>query len=344
MIYASKAFPCTAAYRLFAEEGLSADVASGGELHLALAGGFEPERIYFHGNNKTPGRARLRARGRRRAHRGRLVRRDRAAARARPRACCCGSRPASSPSTHSYIQTGQEDSKFGFGLDDVPRAVAACADAGLELRRPARAHRLAGLRARGLRAAGRGARRDGRVAAAEPRRRASASPTRARSGRPRSRSTSRRCSAGAPRRRDGAVRAGPLAGGQRRRDDLHGGHREAHPGRPHLRRRGRRHVRQPAADALRRPLRGRDRRPLRRRRRRSRSPACTASPATSWCATRCSTTRGPGDVLVTPATGAYGHAMANNYNARAAPAGDLLQGRRRARGRAARDLRRSDAP
>ena len=33
----------------------------------------------------------------------------------------------------------------------------------------------------------------------------------------------------------------------------------------------------------------------------------------------------PGDMLVIPATGAYGHAMANNYNARPAPAGDLLQ-------------------
>jgi diaminopimelate decarboxylase len=54
VIYASKAFPCTAAYRLFAEEGLSTDVASGGELHLALAGGYAGERIYFHGNNKTP--------------------------------------------------------------------------------------------------------------------------------------------------------------------------------------------------------------------------------------------------------------------------------------------------
>ena len=41
--------------------------------------------------------------------------------------------PGIKPSTHSYIQTGQEDSKFGFGLDDVPRGVAACADAGLEL-------------------------------------------------------------------------------------------------------------------------------------------------------------------------------------------------------------------
>src|SRR3954466_2811460 len=53
VIYASKAFPCTAAYRLFAEEGLSADVASGGELHLALAAGMDPERLYMHGNNKS---------------------------------------------------------------------------------------------------------------------------------------------------------------------------------------------------------------------------------------------------------------------------------------------------
>src|SRR3954452_9219971 len=44
VVYASKAFPCMAAYRLMAEEGLSCDVASGGELYLALRGGFAPER------------------------------------------------------------------------------------------------------------------------------------------------------------------------------------------------------------------------------------------------------------------------------------------------------------
>src|SRR5215210_3315024 len=53
VIYAAKAFPCTAAFRLMAEQGLSCDVASAGELHLALAGGFDPARIYMHGNNKT---------------------------------------------------------------------------------------------------------------------------------------------------------------------------------------------------------------------------------------------------------------------------------------------------
>ncbi len=133
IIYASKAFPCTAVMRLLAAEGLSVDVASGGELHIALAGGFDPARIYMHGNNKTPAELdqaleagvgvivadsfdeieRLRGRG----------------ARVMLRVT-----PGIQPATHSYIQTGQEDSKFGFGLDDVPRAVDACADAGLELR------------------------------------------------------------------------------------------------------------------------------------------------------------------------------------------------------------------
>src|SRR5947208_458355 len=53
VVYASKAAPITAVYSLLAEEGLSCDVASGGELFLALRGGFSPERIYFHGNNKS---------------------------------------------------------------------------------------------------------------------------------------------------------------------------------------------------------------------------------------------------------------------------------------------------
>ena len=38
---------------MLAEEGLACDVASGGELALALRGGFDPARIYFHGNAKS---------------------------------------------------------------------------------------------------------------------------------------------------------------------------------------------------------------------------------------------------------------------------------------------------
>ena len=52
-IYASKAFLCRAMVRLVDEEGLRLDVATGGELHVALAAGFPPERLVFHGNNKS---------------------------------------------------------------------------------------------------------------------------------------------------------------------------------------------------------------------------------------------------------------------------------------------------
>lgn len=51
--FASKAFPCTAIYRLMAEEGVSVDVAGGGELAMALAAGVEPADIVVHGNAKT---------------------------------------------------------------------------------------------------------------------------------------------------------------------------------------------------------------------------------------------------------------------------------------------------
>lgn len=51
--FASKAFCCTGIYSLLAPLGLGADVVSGGELYTALKGGMSPEKIYFHGNNKT---------------------------------------------------------------------------------------------------------------------------------------------------------------------------------------------------------------------------------------------------------------------------------------------------
>ena len=54
-------------------------------------------------------------------------------------------------------------------------------------------------------------------------------------------------------------------------------------------------------------------------RRRARSSASTASPATCSCATPQLPDPRPGDVLVTPATGAYGYALANNYNGQPRP-------------------------
>ena len=132
VIYAGKAFPCAAVFRLFADAGLGADVASGGELHLALAGGFDPARLYMHGNNKS--RAELdyaieRGVGHIVVDSFDEVER----LRGRPQRVLLRVTPGIKPSTHTYIQTGQVDSKFGFAVEDVPRAVEACREAGLEL-------------------------------------------------------------------------------------------------------------------------------------------------------------------------------------------------------------------
>lgn len=51
--YASKAFSSLALFEVLAEEDVSLDVVSGEELYLALKAGFEKSRIHFHGNNKS---------------------------------------------------------------------------------------------------------------------------------------------------------------------------------------------------------------------------------------------------------------------------------------------------
>jgi diaminopimelate decarboxylase len=126
VLFASKAMPCTAAYRLFAEEGLSVDVASGGELHMALRAGFNPDRIHMHGNNKSDEEILFAARAGirhlildsfdeiERCERL-LEERQRVLIRVTP---------GIKPSTHDYVQTGQLDSKFGFGLEDGLAAAA----------------------------------------------------------------------------------------------------------------------------------------------------------------------------------------------------------------------------
>jgi len=52
--YASKALAVLGVYKIISEEGLSTDVVSGGELYTALKAGMNPEKIIFHGNNKSP--------------------------------------------------------------------------------------------------------------------------------------------------------------------------------------------------------------------------------------------------------------------------------------------------
>ena len=115
--YAGKAFCCVAICELLDELGLSLDVCTGGELATALAAGFPAERITFHGNNKSE--AELVAA--KEAGVGRLVldsfdEIERVAASGIQTKLLIRVTPGVEAHTHEFVQTGQEDSKFGFTL------------------------------------------------------------------------------------------------------------------------------------------------------------------------------------------------------------------------------------
>ncbi len=119
--YAGKAFLCTEVARWVAQEGLSLDVCTGGELAVALRAGFPAGRLLFHGNNKSVGElTRAVAAGvgrvvvdsfteieRLSAVAGRAGVRQRVHVRVTP---------GVEAHTHEFVQTGQEDQKFGFSL------------------------------------------------------------------------------------------------------------------------------------------------------------------------------------------------------------------------------------
>lgn len=132
VLFASKAFPCTAVYRLLAEEGLSCDVASGGELALALRGGFDPARIYLHGNAKSlaelefaldsgVGHIVLDS-----LHDIERVQRV-ASSRGVVQPVLIRVTPDVAGHTHAAISTGQADSKFGFSMTEAPAAISRVA-------------------------------------------------------------------------------------------------------------------------------------------------------------------------------------------------------------------------
>jgi diaminopimelate decarboxylase len=136
--YAAKAFFCRAMARLAHEEGMHLDVASGGELHVALSAGVPPEKLVLHGNNKSEEElATALALGVGRivvdsfdeiARLGRLL--DTPMARPdRPRVLVRIT-PGVEAHTHEFVHTGGEDSKFGFS---VASGAAAQAVAALEL-------------------------------------------------------------------------------------------------------------------------------------------------------------------------------------------------------------------
>jgi diaminopimelate decarboxylase len=139
VLFASKAFSCTAVYRLLAEEGLACDVASGGELALALQAGFDPERIYFHGNAKSERELREALE----AGVGHIVldsfdeleRLEQVAmAAGRRQEVLIRVTPDVAGDTHHAISTGQANSKFGFSVADAREAIERLAAAShLEL-------------------------------------------------------------------------------------------------------------------------------------------------------------------------------------------------------------------
>ena len=121
VVYASKAFLNKEAARIVNEEGLCLDVSGGGELACALATGFPAERIFMHGNNKTPQELREAIQ----AGVGRIVIDSRIELRriseiagelGVEQPVYMRITPGVEADTHQYIRTGCEDSKFGFTM------------------------------------------------------------------------------------------------------------------------------------------------------------------------------------------------------------------------------------
>jgi diaminopimelate decarboxylase len=147
--YATKAFLCVAMARLAHEEGMCLDVSTGGELHVALTAGVPAERLVLHGNNKSDEEvATALAVGV-----GRIVvdsfdeidRLERLVPQV-PVPDDAHGEPPSPPRpkvlarvtpgvevhTHEFVRTGQDDSKFGFGLASGAAARAVDRLSGLD--------------------------------------------------------------------------------------------------------------------------------------------------------------------------------------------------------------------
>ncbi len=130
ILYASKAFCTSAMFRIAEEEGLGADVVSGGELFTALHAGFPADRLCMHGNNKLPGEisAALEAGVSRiviDAFSEMDLLEEEAARRGMVQNVLLRINPGVEAHTHAYVQTATPDSKFGFSVanGEADRAV-----------------------------------------------------------------------------------------------------------------------------------------------------------------------------------------------------------------------------
>ncbi|RYM05360.1 diaminopimelate decarboxylase [Sporolactobacillus sp. THM7-7] len=121
--YASKAFSTVAMVQLVRDFGLSLDVVSGGELYTALKAGFPREKIHFNGNNKSDEELALALD----AEIGAVIVDNFHELNTLERMCSARSQemdillrvtPGVEAHTHEFIMTGQDDTKFGFNLDN----------------------------------------------------------------------------------------------------------------------------------------------------------------------------------------------------------------------------------
>jgi diaminopimelate decarboxylase len=119
--YAGKAFLCLYLARIMAEEGAYLDCVTGGEVYTALKAGFPPEKIFFHGNNKSEEELHFAME----AGVGYIVLdsfdeinrlKQLLLRHGKKQKVLIRITPGIIPKTHTYIQTGQVDSKFGFSL------------------------------------------------------------------------------------------------------------------------------------------------------------------------------------------------------------------------------------
>lgn len=121
--YASKAFCCKHIYEVLQQEGLGADVVSGGEIFTAASAGFDMQKVYFHGNNKSECEINLAIK----YNVGKFVADniqelytlDRKAGEAgKQLEILLRIKPGVEAHTHDFIRTGQIDSKFGLALEN----------------------------------------------------------------------------------------------------------------------------------------------------------------------------------------------------------------------------------
>ncbi|MBK0418951.1 diaminopimelate decarboxylase [Leucobacter sp. CSA1] len=125
VLFASKSFPAVGMYRVAQQEGLSVDIAGGGELRLALAAGVDPAKLHFHGNAKTDDELRMALDAGLDTiivdNEDELDRLERLLE--RPQKLLLRVIPGVEAKTHASQATGGADSKFGLPMDQALAAI-----------------------------------------------------------------------------------------------------------------------------------------------------------------------------------------------------------------------------